>query len=119
MKKIVKNHDKLNIKSYHSTNDCIINNCTVTDGNLKPCNNMATVDRRPPNISLARMSVDLDFHKLDKNHTTLPFTYYICLITETKPVNNHQDPPLPVAGGLTTFHGRDDWNSSKEYFTEV
>ena len=38
---------------------------------------------------------------------------------ENKAVDNHQDPAIPVAGGLNSFHGKDNWNSTKDFLVKL
>ena len=82
--KFVKDHEKLKVKPYHSANKRIISNCTIINRNLKACKNRSAIDRRLYNMTFARTSVDLDFHKLDSLYNTHLCTYYICQKWKTR-----------------------------------
>ena len=61
----VKDHTNISIASCHSSNGRTINIYQLGDGDLRACENVASVDRRPENITFTKIEIDLDFHELD------------------------------------------------------
>ena len=93
--------------SYHGRNGSIVANCTVQGGNLKECEGVTLVDRRPGGINYAKLCVELEFSDIDPLCTTIqPFTFYVRFQQEDWTVT------IDVSGTnirLHTFHDPSNW----------
>jgi hypothetical protein len=110
-KTLIRTANNFELLSYHGRNGRIMANALDANGILRPTDGMTNATRRPEGIMHAKIACDLTFASLDEgNITTLPYSFFIRLHTETITVQNSTGNDIV----FNTFHGDSNWNLSDD-----
>lgn len=98
--------NNISIVHYCGLDGAVIPNCTQANGDLKATSGVAQGNRRPADITFAKVKANIDFTSLDASYSKKHlFTFYISLRCDSRQVQDGNQNNI----NLNTFHGPDDW----------